>query len=514
MSEDIISRPIEEVPEGLWEQIRSTRKVRMATARGSHYWFFNLYLGRYVKYPTASFQRALFDITEDPGSSCDVIVAFRGSGKSTIVTVSYPIWAVLGTLQKKFVLILGQTQSQARMHLANIKAEFETNDILRNDFGPLEEQSDEWGSTSLVLKKYGARISCASVEQSIRGIRHGEFRPDLIICDDVEDMMSIKTREGRDKTFNWLTGEVIPAGDQNTKVVLVGNLLHEDSLLMRLKDAFESERLLGRFWAYPLVDYEGRILWPGKFSDEDSIERLHMTVGSEIAWQREYMLRIIPDEDQLVHPDWIQYYDPEELPSKDNTKFKYTGIGIDLAISQRDTADYTAMVMGQVHGYQDDLRIFILPYPVNKRLTHLETLDEIKRQAVSHGDKSDTRFYVEEVGYQGSVIEQLKRQNYNVEGAKVAGQDKRARLTLVTHLIQNGKVKFPRKGAEHLIQQLTGFGVEKHDDLVDAFAILMHKILEHDEGGRFAFYIGNSFWSDEDGEGDLGFKRVTRNMRF
>jgi phage terminase large subunit-like protein len=34
-------------------------------------------------------------------------------------------------------------------------------------------------------------------------------------------------------------------------------------------------------------------------------------------------------------------------------------------------------------------------------------------------------------------------------------------------------VKFPRKGAEQLITQLLGFGIEKHDDAVDALFYLI-----------------------------------------
>ena len=41
-----------------------------------------------------------------------------------------------------------------------------------------------------------------------------------------------------------------------------------------------------------------------------------------------------------------------------------------------------------------------------------------------------------------------------------------------------GHVLFPRFGAEHLIQQLVGFGIEKHDDLVDALCILIQKVIE------------------------------------
>jgi hypothetical protein len=120
-----------------FEVLRKQRAVRMELARSSHYYFFHLYMGLYVQYPTASFQKELYAITEDENTKHAVIVAFRGSGKSTIVTLSYPMWAILGKQQKKFIVILSQTQPQARMHLTNIKREFESNELLRKDFGPL-----------------------------------------------------------------------------------------------------------------------------------------------------------------------------------------------------------------------------------------------------------------------------------------------------------------------------------------------------------------------------------------
>src|SRR4029077_1827283 len=98
-----------------------------------------------------------------------------------------------------------------------------------------QEENDEWGSVSLVFSKLNARITAASSEQSIRGLRHNQHRPDLIVGDDLEDMASVKTKEGRQKTYQWFTGEAIPAGDKNTRTIIVGNLLHEDSLLMHLK---------------------------------------------------------------------------------------------------------------------------------------------------------------------------------------------------------------------------------------------------------------------------------------
>lgn len=447
------------------------RRARQAVASHNHLLFFHIYLSRYVKYPTADFQRQLFKLTEDPGIKHAAIVAFRGSAKTTIMTLSYPLWSILGVKQRKFVLLLSQTQNQARQMLVNLKREIEDNDILRNDFGALERHTDEWGRESLVIKKYGARIMAASTETSIRGIRFGEHRPDLIICDDVEDLQSTGTYEGRSKTYNWLMGDVIPAGDTDTQVIVIGNLLHQDSLLMRLKDDMENDNLDGAFLAFPLVDDDNKPLWPGKFTDQDSIAALRKTVPSLPAWEREYMLNIVPDLDQIVFPEWIQRYD--KLPQ--DTDYR-SAMAVDLAIGLKRTNDYTAILSARIYGRRDNMHIFILPNIINKRMPFPEQRMMIKMVADTIGHPT---IYIEDVAYQRSIIQQLKQDGYKVEGAKVFGQDKRSRLETVTHLLQNGQVHFPSKGAEELIRQLVGFGIERHDDLADALSILLHKALEH-----------------------------------
>jgi predicted phage terminase large subunit-like protein len=391
--------------------------------------------------------------------------------------MSYPLWSILGEQEKKFVLILSQTQRQSRQHLINLKHELENNKLLQTDLGPFKEETDEWGSLSLVIPKYNARITAASTEQSVRGLRHLEHRPDLIICDDIEDLESVKTKEGRDKTHQWLTGDVIPSGDNETRVIVVGNLLHEDSVLMRLKKGIVDEKKLdGVFRYYPLVDELGTIAWPGKYPNMESVEALKRTIGNDSAWYREYLLRIISDSERVVHPEWIHHYDV--LP-KSRDRFHYAATGIDLAISQRTTADFTAMVSGFFYmGDKERKIIYILPNPVNARLTFPEALDKAKWVSKTIDPGHTSKLFVEEVAYQKAFTQQLAEDGFHVEGAKVGNQDKRSRLALTTNMIKNGQILFPEKGCEQLIAQLTGFGVEKHDDLVDAFTILVLKITE------------------------------------
>lgn len=454
------------------QELFNNRDVRTEVTSSSHQWFFSTYFPNYITHETADLHRQLFAITEDEDLPLAVVVAFRGSAKSTIMTMSYPIWAIVGRQQKKFVIIASQTQYQARVHLTNIKRELESNELLANDLGPFVEQREEWGSTSLFIPKYNARITAISTEQSVRGIRHGARRPDLIIADDVEDMNSVKTREGRNKTFDWFTGEIIPAGDTYTKRIAIGNLLHEDSLLMRLKERIVADEIDGKYYQFPIV-HDGVSLWSGKYPDQKALRILQRSVGSKIAWEREYMLRIIPDEDQVIDPAWIQYYD--ELPSLTKAnEYINSFISVDLAISQKSTADYTAILIIHVFGYApENRRYYIDARFVNKRITHLVTLDNIDLlyHALRAEELANPMVLVEQVAYQQSVVEQLQDRMIKARGVKIH-TDKRARLQLVSSLFQQGSVYLPKtREAAAIAQQLVGFGVEKYDDLADAISM-------------------------------------------
>lgn len=65
--------------------------------------------------------------------------------------------------------------------------------------------------------------------------------------------------------------------------------------------------------------------------------------------------------------------------------------------------------------------------------------------------------------------------------------------------IKSGLIKFPRKGCEKLIEQLVGFGVEKHDDLADAFSLLINSTLDkHTNDGTILFMVLGSDTTEDD----------------
>jgi len=460
----------------LRDQIVEKQNLRRALARESHFWFFHIYFPDYIHFSPAPFHRELFSITEDNSIQLASIVAFRGSAKSTIITTSSVLWSVIGKLQKKFIVIMSLTQNQAKQHLQNIKKEFESNLLLRKDFGAIEEETTEWGSFSLYIPKYNAKIIAVSTEQSIRGVRHMHYRPDYIIGDDIEDQNSVKTRESRDNTYNWFKGEIISLGDENTKIILIGNLLHEDSLLMRIKKEIQEGALSGIVREYPFMDEYGVPLWRSRYPDDESIQKVKSKLGDEKTWQREFMLKIIPDADQIIKKEWIQYWD--RLPV-DLKGFRYSIISVDPAISEQ--GDYTAMVIMHVFGRRSNLKIYVDAQIINRHLNFPDLINLIKDLAVNNKlKKQRLQICVENVAFQKSIVQRLEEGNFKAHAISVNGMNKRERLASVSMLFSQGKILLPIKVAEQLIQQLLYLGVEKHDDLCDAMTLGLNYILNKD----------------------------------
>lgn len=457
--------------------VKTNKSFRKELATRSLYHFFAIYFAHYVKAPFAPFHKELCDMLqncETPDDLTNVIIGFRGCAKSSIVNLAFPIYRIV-TGQSHFVLILADTLPQGKMHIANLRDELETNTLLKADFGPFEPDmeptdqesgDDTWTKTDMVLRKYKAKIIARSMGQKVRGSLFKQWRPDTIIADDMEDLDSVRTKESRDRTYKWLLGEAFAAGDQGvTKRVVIGNLLHTDGLMRRLQTDIETGKRSGRVMLIPLIREDGRVTWIGRYPTAEALREKRKEVGDLSTWLREYMLKIVPDTGQPVREEWIQYYD--EIPTEVHAKV----IGVDLAISKKETADFTAFVPAYLAGDPDNPGIYIRPITLD-RLTFRETINQARTLMMAHGE--DTLFAVENVAYQAAAIEEMRDREAIPVIEVRPGTDKLARLRAVATHIQSGKVKFPRTGCEDLLIQLLHWGVEAHDDAVDSmvYAIL------------------------------------------
>ena len=446
---------------------------RRELVKTSLFWFMYIYFPDYLTFPLAEFHKEMIKLVEG-NSPTNVIAAFRGSGKSTIISLAYVIWSMIGIKNKRFILLTSNTARQAELLMFNIKNVLESHSLLKTDLGPFQETSEEWNIGSLVFKDYDAKIMAISVNESVRGIKYKSKRPDLIICDDIETLESTGSSDNREKLLTWFDRDIVPIGDEHTTLVMVGTIMTDGSLMQTLKSRIDIGQLNGVFKKYPVIDEEENILWKDRWVSKEALDAYRKDKGIlQRTWETEFLLNSWVEEDQIIKPEHINYYD--DIPF--GLYPSYTCfMAVDLAISKEDTADKTAILQGYMFNVNGQKILYILPDYANKRLNFHETIQEIEKRADQMKDGKGTYIIVENVGYQSAVIETLKLEGYhNTRPFDVHSQDKPARLETTLHNLSLGKVLFPKKGCEVLIDQLYRFGRERYDDLADAFSMLVIK---------------------------------------
>lgn len=500
-----LSLPKQPEPEQLTPELfdvvlddQHTRRSIAQTFKG----FQLVYLSHYLSLPPADFHEELDSLLENHYLRFLSVIGFRGSAKSSKGSLALPLYLALEHADKfPFIIIIAETREQVVENIANIQNELNENPAILADYGDMSvgvSKQKEWTKTSMLLRN-GVKILGLSRGQRIRGRRHRQHRPSIVVVDDPEEAEKVNKKEYRDKTERWLRGEVIPAIEEfKARLIVLGNILNTDALMARLKnDPIFTHRDYALFSEGETWE---KCTWKAKYTSQAALDAKKKEVRYS-AWMREYRLIVVPPEGQEIKDEWIQYYD--KLPKRyqrsdakgkielDLNPILRTGVGVDLAISKQQAADYTSMVAGLVaegvivesaaNVRLDGIpKIYILPKPVNERLSFHETIQRMKALSKEiAAEHTEPIFHIEEVGYQKAAVEEALRQGIVAIPRKV-GTDKRARLRTVSVFIENGTVLFPRRGCEDLLAQLTGFGIEDHDDLMDAF---VHLILGMRVGG-------------------------------
>ena len=158
------------------------------------------------------------------------IAAPRGHAKSTNFTFKDTLHAIVYQY-KHYPIILSDSSDQAEGFLTDIKTELEENRNIIEDFGVLKGKV--W-KTGVILTSTDIKVEAIGSGKKIRGRRHRNWRPDLIVLDDIENDENVNTPDQRKKLENWFYKAVSKAGDTYTDIVYIGTILHYDSLLSKV----------------------------------------------------------------------------------------------------------------------------------------------------------------------------------------------------------------------------------------------------------------------------------------
>jgi len=172
-------------------------------------------------------------LQEHRGSKLNVLGP-RGSAKSTIATLAYPLWLAVQQLEP-YIWLVSDTRHQAYAHLENLKAELVGNPTLQADYPDATGPGPVWRAGAIVLRN-GVTIEAFGTGQRLRGRRHQAHRPTLIICDDLQNDSHMQSPLARDHSSTWFHGTLLKAGTSRTNLVNLATALHRDALAMRLHE--------------------------------------------------------------------------------------------------------------------------------------------------------------------------------------------------------------------------------------------------------------------------------------
>lgn len=426
------------------------------------------------------------------------IEAPRGHAKSTTFTFKDSIHAAVYAY-KHYEIILSDSSEQAEGFLADIKTEFEENAAIREDFGELEGKV--WKAMVILLSN-GTKIEALGAGKKIRGRRHKQWRPDLILCDDLENDENVNTSDQRKKLRNWFYKAVSKAGDTYTDIVYIGTLLHFDALLANVANNP----------SYKTVKYQGVIsfaantelweAWEAIYTDltndarqEDAKEffeqnREAMLEGTAVLWEQKlsyYDLMVIrvsegeasfnseiqnspiDPESCTFQEEWFDFYDDDGKTPPDFSEPRFIFVGSnDPSLGKNkksDTSSIFALAKDVQTGY-----IYVVIADIAKRKPDqiIEDALEASRRLKRDYKRPYYQFGVETVQFQYYFAEIMRQKSAEVgEFLPIveinSTQNKDARIQSLQPFVKNGYIKFSKKH-KTLLKQMMEYPMGKNDD--------------------------------------------------
>ncbi|KLU14810.1 phage protein, partial [Xenorhabdus griffiniae] len=178
------------------------RRRQVDDAAEGYSFFVQTYFPHYVRHPSRSqLHNYLFtrlpQIVASPAAESDAIAAPRGEAKSTLVSQLFVLWCIIRGI-KRYPVIIMDSIDQAYPMLEAIKAELEYNPRLCNDYPDICGQGRTWQMGTIVTRN-NIKVTVAGSGKKLRGLRHGPYRPDLVVLDDIENDEAVRNPEQRDK---------------------------------------------------------------------------------------------------------------------------------------------------------------------------------------------------------------------------------------------------------------------------------------------------------------------------
>jgi predicted phage terminase large subunit-like protein len=389
-------------------------------------------------------------------------------GKSTLISHFAPAW-YLGLFPERRVI------------LASYEADFaagwgaKARDLLA-EHGPglfgVEIDQAKRAAGEWALRGRGGGMVSVGVGGAITG-RGAHL---LIIDDPVKNAEQASSEVIRERQWEWWLATTRSRLEPGGLVVVLMTRWHESDLGGRLltghRDGGDAVREI-RLPALaeredPLGRAPGQALWPERYSVAYH-EHTRETIGA-YWWAAMYQGRPSPNEGGIFERRDFRYFElrdgrallrlPEGGSKEIDPNYCSKATYVDLAVSERQTADYTVALQVWV----TEERELLITDVIRKRIPGPA---QVKFLAENHIGT----LKVEAIGYQTALIQALREQGLPVEPVH-PDKDKVTRASVAGAQYRSGKI-YHRRGAPWLHDfeaELLAFPAGEHDDQVDPLA--------------------------------------------
>lgn len=469
------------------------RKLLALAARSTAL-FAALFLPHRFSRPFADQVGELFRIVDRPNSSLASAMCFRGLGKTTICTFAKSLHAITFGY-KRCIVAVSSTATKAEVETENIKRELESNKFLQYLVPTIK--GGIWNKDGYIANN--TYVLPRGANQQIRGFNYMGNRPDFIPLDDLEDKDGVRNEDRRARLLSWFMGDVLGSLDlskKNNQVLLVGTMLHEDSLLARVHDkqyfpeadcvdiALCDENLKSNYPSY-LTDKEVRELYD-RYKNSGQLD----------TFAREYMNRPMNKDNAKFAKDSFKRLGPEEW--RDLTSgcvVNYYTIVDPAKTSKPNSADSAIVTFGVCRNKR---AIYIADIDCGK-LTPSETMKKAFQQAVFWKSRS---LSIEVTGLNEYItqpwIAAMKEQGLMIPLEELHARGKKEdRVSGLIPYYKHGYIYHNSQciHTDKLERQLLGFPYSKLWDIMDAEAYIIPVIENNHET-----FIGVANAMDEDDE--------------
>ncbi len=415
--------------------------------------------------PTPEFHRAAWNLYASDEKQC-MVIAPRDHAKSTGLTYDY-IMAEVCFRTSDYVILIGSTEDKAAEQLSNISEELHINEDLRREFGIVGFDSDQ--KTEIIARcddGHRFRILARGAEQKIRGAMWNGKRPNLIVCDDMEDDEQVENKDRRAKFRRWFFRAAKQALSKRGKIRVHGTILHDDALLSRLQKNKMWKHLF--YKAHRSYNDFSDLLWPERWTAQDLRNRQieFEEDGDAPGYSQEFLNTPLDNNEAfLKRENFIP------MSASDYEKDKLYICGADFAVTKKDSANRTSFICG---GLDTDGILHIVGNATGRWKTD-EWVDEL----FDFDSRWNPVAWVVEKGqiwdsvYPFIVIEMRRRNHWINFDVRVASKDKAVRGQTLRKRHRNGGMRFDSKadwypGYEAECLSFTGVSDAVLDDQFDA----------------------------------------------